>query len=74
MHVLRRPPKCIVDWCIDQYWHSGANTDLLGRRWFLVIGNLICTVGHIVVASAKNGNSVIVGMAIAGFGGANCQV
>ncbi|KAB5560332.1 fungal trichothecene efflux pump [Coniochaeta sp. 2T2.1] len=52
----------------------GANTDLLGRRWFLVLGNLICTVGHIVVASAKNGNSVIAGMAISGFGGANCQM
>lgn len=34
----------------------------------------VCTVGHLVVASAKNANSVTAGMAIAGFGGANCQV
>jgi MFS family permease len=27
-----------------------------------------------VVGTAKNGNSVIAGMAIAGFGGANCQM
>jgi hypothetical protein len=53
---------------------SGANTDLLGRRWFLVGGNLICVLGHIVVASAKSTNAVIAGMAIAGFGGANCQM
>lgn len=52
----------------------GANTDRLGRRWFLVGGNLICVVGHIVVGTAKNPSSVIAGMAIAGFGGANCQM
>ncbi len=52
----------------------GANTDLLGRRWFLVGGNIICVVGHIVVGTAKSANAVIAGMAIAGFGGANCQM
>ncbi|OAL40089.1 hypothetical protein AYO20_00507 [Fonsecaea nubica] len=52
----------------------GANTDMLGRRWFLTLGNLICTVGHIVTASSKNVNAVIAGMAISGFGGANCQM
>ncbi len=41
---------------------SGANTDLLGRRWFLVGGNLICTVGHLVVATSKSANAVIAGM------------
>ncbi|KIW40308.1 uncharacterized protein PV06_07515 [Exophiala oligosperma] len=79
----------------------GANTDLLGRRWFLVLGNLVsatttpsppsprvarlylqahtdrlpqvCTVGHIVTASKASANAVIAGMAIAGFGGGNCQ-
>lgn len=34
----------------------------------------MCTVGHIIVASAKTNNQVIAGLAIAGFGGANCQV
>jgi len=52
----------------------GANTDLLGRRWFLVAGNLICFVGHIVVGTAKNTNSIIAGMAIIGFGAANAQI
>ncbi|KAL5337483.1 fungal trichothecene efflux pump [Aspergillus crustosus] len=52
----------------------GPNTDLLGRRWFLVLGNLVCFVGHIIVASAKNTNQIIAGLAVAGFGGANCQM
>ncbi|KAK2743343.1 hypothetical protein FQN55_007278 [Onygenales sp. PD_40] len=52
----------------------GANTDLLGRRWFLVLGNLICCVGHILIACAKSNTMVITGMAITGFGGANCQM
>ncbi|KAL3463501.1 fungal trichothecene efflux pump [Aspergillus heterothallicus] len=52
----------------------GPNTDLLGRRWFLVLGNLICFVGHVIVASAKNTNQIIAGLAVSGFGGANCQM
>ncbi|KAL4880654.1 fungal trichothecene efflux pump [Aspergillus karnatakaensis] len=52
----------------------GPNTDLLGRRWFLVLGNLVCFVGHIIVASAKNTNQIIAGLAVSGFGGANCQM
>ncbi|RDW77353.1 MFS general substrate transporter-60 [Coleophoma cylindrospora] len=53
---------------------SGANTDLLGRRWFLVGGNLICFIGHLVIATAKSAPAVTAGMAITGFGGANCQM
>lgn len=30
--------------------------------------------GHIVIGTAKTANAVIAGMAIAGFGGANCQM
>ena len=44
-------------WC-------GANTDLLGRRWFLVGGNVFCFIGHLVVATAKSANAVIIGMGI----------
>lgn len=40
----------------------------------MVIGNLICTVGHIVIGSCTTANSLIAGMAIVGFGGANCQM
>ncbi|KAJ5590769.1 hypothetical protein N7450_004741 [Penicillium hetheringtonii] len=52
----------------------GPNTDLLGRRWFLVVGNLVTFIGHIVVASAKNTNQIIAGLVISGFGGSNCQM
>ena len=53
---------------------SGANTDLLGRRWFLVGGQVVCFVGHLITASATTGRAVIAGMAISGFGAANCQM
>jgi dipeptide/tripeptide permease len=43
---------------------SGANTDLLGRRWFLVGGNVFCFIGHLVVATAKGNKAVIVGMGL----------
>jgi MFS family permease len=52
----------------------GANADLLGRRWFLVGGNVICFVGHIIVGTGKTSNTVTAGMAITGFGAANCQL
>jgi MFS family permease len=52
---------------------SGPNTDLLGRRWFLVIGNLICFVGQIVIGVAKNASMVTAGMVVVGFGAANCR-
>ncbi|KIW35176.1 uncharacterized protein PV07_01890 [Cladophialophora immunda] len=52
----------------------GANTDLLGRRWFLVGGNVICVIGHLVIGTAKTANTIIVGMSLAGFGGGNCQM
>lgn len=53
---------------------SGANTDLLGRRWFLVGGNIICTVGHLLIGTSKSTTALIAGMAIVGVGGANCQM
>ncbi|KAJ6117927.1 hypothetical protein N7523_005678 [Penicillium sp. IBT 18751x] len=52
----------------------GPNTDLLGRRWFLVLGNLTCFLGHIIVGSAQTTGQVIAGLAVSGFGGANCQM
>ena len=52
----------------------GANTDLLGRRWFLIAGSLICAVGHLAVGLAKNTDTIIAGMAITGFGAALCQM
>lgn len=52
----------------------GTNTDILGRRYFLVAGNFICAVGHLVVGCAKNNETIIAGMAVIGFGAANCQL
>jgi MFS family permease len=52
----------------------GANADLLGRRWFLVAGNAVCFIGHIIVGTAKTSNAVTAGLAITGFGAANCQL
>lgn len=59
---------------IEADFDSGANTDLLGRRWFLVGGNLICFVGHLTIATARSAGAVTAGMTIVGFGAANCQM
>ena len=53
---------------------SGANTDLFGRRPFLVYGNVICFVGQLVAGTAKTPNQMIAGMAVTGFGAACCQM
>ncbi|KAL4891073.1 fungal trichothecene efflux pump [Aspergillus ambiguus] len=55
-------------------WVSGPNTDVLGRRWFLVGGNLLCMIGHIIVGAAHTSNQITAGFAISGFGAANCQM
>ncbi|KFH45113.1 putative transporter-like protein [Hapsidospora chrysogenum ATCC 11550] len=56
----------------------GANSDLFGRRWFIVGGNVLLFIGYIVGATAKNNISMIVGMAFIGFcwaqGGGNAQL
>ncbi|KAK5000119.1 hypothetical protein LTR66_000981 [Elasticomyces elasticus] len=52
----------------------GANSDLFGRRWFILAGNICLFVGAILGASAKNTKQVIAGMALIGFGGGNCQL
>ena len=40
----------------------------------MVGGNIICFVGHIVIATAKSTSAITAGMTIVGFGGANCQM
>jgi hypothetical protein len=47
---------------------------MLGRRWFLIMGSLICAVGHITVGCAKTSNTIIAGLAITGFGAALAQM
>lgn len=45
----------------------GANSDLFGRRWFIVGGNAIMFVGFIVGGSAKNNTSMMAAMSLIGF-------
>lgn len=45
----------------------GANSDLFGRRAFIVGGNVIMFVGFIVGGSAKNNTSLMAAMALIGF-------
>ncbi|KAG9259033.1 fungal trichothecene efflux pump [Emericellopsis atlantica] len=52
----------------------GANSDLFGRRWFILMGNVLMFIGFIVAGTARNNTSVIVGNAFIGFGGGNAQL
>jgi MFS family permease len=45
----------------------GANSDLFGRRWFIVGGNAILFVGFIVGGTAKNNTSMLAAMSLIGF-------
>ncbi|KAF2837878.1 fungal trichothecene efflux pump [Patellaria atrata CBS 101060] len=52
----------------------GANSDLFGRRWFIVGGNVLLFIGFIVGGTAKNNNALIASMALIGFGAGNAQL
>lgn len=51
-----------------------ANSDLFGRRWFIVGGNVLLFVGFFVGGAAKNVNAMYAAMAIIGFGAGNAQL
>jgi MFS family permease len=53
---------------------AGANSDLFGRRLFLLFGNACCCVGFIVTATANGASQFTAGLAITGFGGGFCQM
>jgi MFS family permease len=53
---------------------AGANSDLFGRRLFLLFGNACCCVGFIVTATAGGASQFTAGLAITGFGGGFCQM
>ncbi|OAA63518.1 Fungal trichothecene efflux pump [Niveomyces insectorum RCEF 264] len=53
---------------------AGTNSDLFGRRLFLIFGNVVCCVGFIVTATAHGSEQFIAGLAITGFGGGFCQM
>lgn len=52
----------------------GANSDLFGRRWFIIGGNVLLFIGFIVGGSAKNNNAMIAAMVLIGFGAGNAQL
>ncbi|KAH6898208.1 fungal trichothecene efflux pump [Thelonectria olida] len=52
----------------------GANSDLFGRRWFIIFGNVLMFIGFIAGGSAKNNTTVIVSCALIGFGAGNAQL
>lgn len=53
---------------------GGANTDLLGRRWFLILGNAFSFIGNLVIGTAQSGGAAIAGFTIVGFGAGFCQM
>lgn len=44
------------------------NSDLFGRRWFLIAGNVMAAVGSVIAGTAQSFQQLLAGMAIAGFG------
>lgn len=53
---------------------AGANSDLFGRRLFLLFGNACCCIGFIITATATGASQFTAGLAITGFGGGFCQM
>lgn len=53
---------------------AGANSDIFGRRIFLLFGNVICCVGYLIAATAKGSEQFTAGLAICGFGAGFCQM
>ncbi|KAK3704521.1 hypothetical protein LTR37_013804 [Vermiconidia calcicola] len=52
----------------------GANSDLFGRRWFIIGGNVLLFVGFILGGTAKNNTAMIAAFAFIGFGAGNAQL
>ncbi|KAL1892009.1 hypothetical protein Sste5346_007353 [Sporothrix stenoceras] len=52
----------------------GGNSDLFGRRWFIISGNVSVFIGYIVIGAAKNTEAVIAGSALIGVGAGLCQL
>lgn len=52
----------------------GANSDLFGRRTFILFGNVLMLVGSILGATSHSIRQTIAAHSILGFGGGNCQI
>ncbi|KAI1756854.1 fungal trichothecene efflux pump [Xylaria castorea] len=50
------------------YTILGRLSDLFGRRWFFIIGNIVALIGIIVCSTAQNVNTLIAGSTIYGIG------
>ena len=50
------------------YTILGRLSDLFGRRWFFIGGNIVALIGIIVGATAQNVDALIVSAAIYGLG------
>lgn len=46
----------------------GRVTDIFGRRWFMIIGNLLGVIGAVVCSRAQTVNTLIAGETLIGFG------
>ena len=52
----------------------GANSDLFGRRNFILVGNVLVFVGANVGATSHHISQTIVAHVLIGFGAGNCQL
>ncbi|KEF54129.1 uncharacterized protein A1O9_09924 [Exophiala aquamarina CBS 119918] len=52
----------------------GANSDLFGRRAFILGGNVLVLIGSILGGTAHSLRQIIAAQAFLGFGGGNCQI
>ena len=52
----------------------GANSDLFGRRYFILFGNILVFVGSIVGATSHSIGQSITAHVMLGFGAGNCQL
>lgn len=52
----------------------GANSDLFGRRYFILGGNILVFVGAILGATSHSMNQSIAAHTLLGFGAGNCQL
>jgi MFS family permease len=69
-------PLGVLDACSFRAYlfYVGSFADDLGRKWFVVVGNLLAIIGAIICATAHSVQVVIVGMAIAGLGSCGQQM
>lgn len=66
--------SCYIAAATIAFMICGANSDLFGRRWFILGGNILVFVGSIVGATSHSLNQSIAAHVLLGFGAGNCQL